>query len=97
MQLLESLANDHPRHAYYQSALANAQLSFGERLAHSGRSGDGEVFYREACAAFEKLVADFPENAAYVRDLEDCRRRTTTVLKERRPSINTSTVSTPTK
>jgi serine/threonine protein kinase/tetratricopeptide (TPR) repeat protein len=88
-QLLESLIHDHPHHAHYRAVLAKAELDFGELLVDRRQRVDGERFCRLAIEVFSKLVEEFPANATYVRDLDDCRRRITTVLQERNPQIDT--------
>jgi eukaryotic-like serine/threonine-protein kinase len=92
MQILEQLPDNRHGDGHYRSVIAKAHLDFGELLSHRGQPGSGETICRQALASFEKLVAEFPENAAYLRDLEDCRRRLAAVLHERNPAIGTSSV-----
>jgi serine/threonine protein kinase/tetratricopeptide (TPR) repeat protein len=91
-QILETLADGRRTDGYYRSVIAKAHLDFGELLSRRGQPGRGETFCRRALASFEKLEAEFPENTAYIRDLEDCRRRVAEVLHERKPADDTSSV-----
>jgi tetratricopeptide (TPR) repeat protein len=92
MQILEQLADNRHGDGYYLSVIAKAHLDFGELLTRRGQPRHGETICRQALVSFEKLVAGFPGNATYVRDLEDCRRRLAAVLQERNPAIGTTSV-----
>ncbi|MBI3838905.1 MAG: hypothetical protein HY288_13365, partial [Planctomycetia bacterium] len=96
-QFLESLANDHPSHSYYLSLLANANLDLGELLAGNRQFEEGEKLCRRAIDLFAKLVAEFPANKGYTRDLEECRRRMAAAVIEGKSPSNTDTVPESTK
>jgi serine/threonine protein kinase/tetratricopeptide (TPR) repeat protein len=92
-QLFDSLPSDHPSQSYYRSMASHTNADLGLLLIRSGQSEEGEKLYREAMASFARLVAEFPENLAYVRDLEECRRRAAAAIGEGTSPIVTDTTS----
>ena len=90
-KLFDSLPSDHPSQSYYRSMAAHTNSDLGELLVRSGQSEEGEKLYREALDSFAKLVAEFPANLGYVRDLEECRRRVAAAIGDGTSPIGTDT------
>ena len=90
-KVFDSLPSGHPSQSYFRSMTAHSNLELGELLVSSGQSEEGEKLYREALASFAKLVAEFPANLGYVRDLEECHRRAAAPIGEGTSPIGTDT------
>jgi hypothetical protein len=79
-----------------RSTAANCAAGFskkllGELLVSSGQSEEGGKLYREALDSFAKLVAEFPANLGYVRDLEGCQGRVAATISDVTSPIGTNT------
>jgi serine/threonine protein kinase/tetratricopeptide (TPR) repeat protein len=89
LQHLEALPPSHPTQHFYRSITARAKLNLGKLLIVADQVDEGADLIRQACEAYSKLAAEFPENAGYLRDVEKCRQQLATLVSPSQPGLKT--------